>query len=99
MTTVRAIESFEHNGQKYPGQRIQGLSPKHAEQLVKKGLAVYVGEEPQQEVNSDPFEGAGVVIPSSALPADQASQKTIAKPSVSGKKRGRKPKNSAPSSP
>lgn len=76
-----------------PGQRLPGLSASHASQLVNKGLAVYVEGEPEKVEASDPIEAAGVVIPSSASQAAQASQQTIAKPSVSGKKRGRKPKN------
>lgn len=92
MTTVRAIECFDHNGKRMPGERIPGLSTKHAAQLVEKGLAVYVGEDEKVEA-SDPIEAAGVVIPSSASQAAQASPQTIVKPSISGKKRGRKPKN------
>lgn len=92
MTIVRAIEPFEHNGSVQPGQRIT-VSSKHAQQLIDKGLAVSTGETDPVNETSDPFVVAGVVTPSSALPAAPASPQTMSSKSESGKKRGRKPKN------
>jgi hypothetical protein len=81
LVEVKAKFGFDHDGAKKRGDKFF-VSPTTARIMARRGLVDYV--DAKTEAQQNPTSAAGLVQPSSALPAAQASRKPIATPSSHG---------------
>lgn len=90
MTTVVALQSFDHYGHRRQGSQFE-VSEGHAKRLVQAGLVAIKGTQ------SDPKRTAGEK--SSALPAVQVSTQTTSKKSKRGGRKKKAAQSSSPTQP